>query len=160
MLQIRRDTPCRVGKKAQLGFGAFVISPLSLVVAQVSQSEQWAKAVKQSQDEPPEFFNDAQRLCLRDHGGYHTVQDVVEALTERGGSYSETKLPRGHAITPAIVQGFLANCHVVAKTQGKSLIAHDMTRLVQMFPRTFPIAYVAEKLVVKDESWWREWAMV
>ena len=157
MLQIRKDTPCRVGKKAQLGFGSFVVSARE---AKIELSEQWAKALWQSRDEPPEYFNDAHRLCLRDHGGYHTVQGVVDALAERGGCYSETKLPRGHRVTPDIVQGFLAHCHVVAKSQCKSLIAHDMTRLVRMFPMTFPIVYVAEKLVVKDEKWWREWAMV
>ena len=157
MLQIRKDTPCRVGKKAQLGFGSFVKSSQ---VAHIEQSEQWLKAVKQSRDVPPEFFNDAHRMCLSSLGGIHSMAEVVNALTHHAGSYSETRLPRGHYVSPQVVRAFLVECHRAARALGKSLIAHDMTRLVRLFPTNFPIAYVGEKLVIKSESWWRQWAML
>jgi len=154
MLEIRRDTPCRVGKKAQLGFGTFVTTP------HVAQGEQWQKAIKQSLDKPPEFFNDGHRIVLETNGGIHPIEEMVEALTQHAGSYSETKLPRGHYVSPDVVQAFLIECHVITRRQGKNLIAHDMTRLVRMFPTSFPISFVNEKLMVKTEAWWREWNMI
>ena len=160
MLQIRKDTPCRVGKKAQLGYGSFVTSAQTADVALVAQSEQWQKALRQSYDVPPEFFNDGLRLRLTTYGGIDSIEDFVDALTRHTGSYSETKLPRGHDVTPEVVQAFLVECHAAARRQGHTLIAHDMTRLVGIFPMTFPIANVGEKLVIKSEAWWRQWDMV
>ena len=155
MLQIRRDTPRRVGKKAQLGFGTFVsCNP------DIERGDHWQKAFKQSLDTPPEFFNDARRMCLTSYGGLHSMEEMVACLTEHSGSYSETKLPRGKGVAPALLQRFLNVCHRRARSQGKALIAHDITRLYQQFPDTFPIVYVGEKLKIKTEAWWREWAVI
>ena len=154
MLQIRKDTPIRVGKKAQLGFGTFLNHRPDLEL-----SEQWEKAGKQSHDRPPPYFNDHDNICLKLYGGPHTMEELVECLTEHSGSYSETKLPRGHRVPPALVQAFLLECHRRARSQGKELIAHDVTRLVLRFPK-FPVGYVGEKLKIKTEKWWVEWDMV
>ena len=155
MLQIRKDTPIRVGKKAQIGFGTFLV-----YAPELERSEQWLKALRQSTDQPPPFFNDHKNMCLRMYGGAHTMDELVDCLTEHAGSYSETKLPRGHNVPPALVQAFLLECHRRARSQGKRLIAHDATRLIGRFPTSFPVVYVGEKLRIKTEQWWREWQMV
>ena len=155
MLQIRKDTPIRVGKKAQIGFGAFLV-----YTPELERSEQWLKALRQSIDQPPPFFNDHRNMCPSMYGGPHTMDELVDCLTEHAGSYSETKLPRGHNVPPALVQAFLLECHRRARSQGKRLIAHDATRLIGRFPTSFPVVYVGEKLRIKTEQWWREWQMV
>ena len=66
MLRIRRDTPMRVGKKAQLGFGTFLN-----YCSEIERSEQWLKALKQSTEQPPPFFNDHKNMCLVMYGGYN-----------------------------------------------------------------------------------------
>ena len=106
MLLICKDTPRRVGKKAQIGFETCLTHRPGL---ELSQS--WEAALRQSKDQSPQFFNDRMSMSLTMYGGIHSMDELVECVTEHAVSYSETNLPRGHLVPPALVRAFLLECH-------------------------------------------------
>ena len=141
MLSIRRDTPARIAKYCQRGFGSFLLGhdPSTSPEKRHDIDKNWMRSVELS-------LRGAGRIM--NHGGGGDEVDYANFLLEAHGScYSENRLPRGVDITPQVVE------HCLNLWQDKA--RRENRRLVVKLFEPGDIITCAHKLGAKTERWWR-----
>ena len=92
MLSIRRDTPRRLRKYNQRGFGAILPGVM------LPSSERILERCQELYD--PTKYLDMERIFWQE---VYDTEDAVAHILKDNRVYTETNLPRGLGITPAIV---------------------------------------------------------
>ena len=144
MLRIRKDTPARIAKYCQRGFGCFLLGHDQSNTAEEREDidKSWARCEELSRRGAGRFMN---------RGGVGDEADYAQFLLEAHGScYSENRLPRGVDITPQVVEEFLERCWDRARREDRRFVVK------QFGPGD--IITCALKLRAKTERWWR-WGM-
>ena len=144
MLSIRRDTPARIAKYCQRGFGSFLLGqdPGNSPEKQQDIDRNWMRSWELS-------LRGTGRMM--DHGGGDEVDYAQFLLEAHGSCYSENRLPRGLDITPKVVEHFLNLWQDRARREDRRLV-------VKLFERG-DIITCTHKLGAKTERWWR-WGLV
>ena len=113
MLQNRSDTPRRLYKYNKRGFASVIPGVLT------ADSVALLGVAKNISQPTPYLYLDE----LFDHVHWTNVEAAI-AIAEDNRVYSETSLPRGSGVTPAVVSAYFTQVRDKATANGRKLVVH------------------------------------